>query len=320
MKALGYHKFGDADVIGWTGGWSVPEPGDKDVLIQVFAGGINPKDILLRKGKFSKTLARDPLPRISGLDVAGKIVKTGKKCTRFKKDDLVFGMTNRFSGGLHAEFAVLHQDEIALKPDLLSLEESAAIPLAAQTALQALRDCAGTSDNSSVMINGASGGVGHFAVQIAKALGNHVTAVCSSKNQEFAYELGADKAIDYNQSPPHQLTKTFDCIFDVFGQYSAENFKKQLNPNGVYVSTVPKFSTIWGEALARIKLNRSSRLVFVKSRTRNLETLSTMIAEKKLKPFIDEIYSFADGPDAHRHIESKHTKGKIAFSLAKDKK
>ena len=139
MKALIYRKFGNSDVLEWVTNWPIPEPGANELLIRVFAGGINPKDVLLRKGKFSKTLARKSLPRVSGFDVAGEIVKIDKGTNRFKIGDFVFGMTNRFIGGVHAELVVLNENEIELKPENLTMIEAAAIPLAAQTALQALR-------------------------------------------------------------------------------------------------------------------------------------------------------------------------------------
>ena len=314
MKALIYSKFGNPEVLEWVDNWPMPEVGTNEVLIKVFAGGINPKDILLRKGKFSKTLARGKLPRVSGFDIAGEIVKVDKDNNRFNVGDLVFGMTNRFIGGVHAEFAVLNENEIELKPESLTMIEAAAIPLAAQTALQALRDCGKVVKRTNVLINGASGGVGHFAVQIAKALESKVVAICSEKNFEFVYSLGADKVIDYTKTPATEIDESFDCIFDVFGQYNFNEFSKILNHKGFYVSTIPKFSTFRGEVIARAGLSWRSRLVFVKSSHTDLKVLSDWIAESKLKPNIDKVYKFEEASSAHKHIESKRTCGKIVFS------
>jgi len=171
MKALIYRKFGDPDVLEWVEGWPKPVVSPGKVLIRSIAGGVNPKDVLLRKGKFSCTLAREPLPRVSGADVAGEIVEVGKGVAGFKVGDIVFGMTNKFSGGVHSEWATLGANEIACVPSNISAVEASSIPLAAQTALQALRDYCGVKAGQRVLINGASGGVGHFAVQIAKAMG-----------------------------------------------------------------------------------------------------------------------------------------------------
>jgi NADPH:quinone reductase-like Zn-dependent oxidoreductase len=182
MKALIYRRFGSADELEWADDWPDPEVSAQSVLIKTVAGSINPKDVLLRKGKFSKTLARDPLPRVSGLDVAGVILAVGSDVSGFSLGESVFGMTNNFAGGVHAEVAKLHRTEIFHAPSNISMEEASCVPLAAQTALQALRDCCSIRNGHRVLINGASGGVGHFAVQIAKALGAEVHAVCGTQN------------------------------------------------------------------------------------------------------------------------------------------
>ncbi len=314
MQALIYKNFGNPDVLEWVANQPIPQLGNNQVLIKVYAGGINPKDILLRKGKFSKTLARERLPRVSGFDLAGQIIKIQKSNSRFKQGDFVFGMTNRFVGGTHAEFVALNENEIEFKPKNLSMIEAASIPLAAQTALQALRDCGRVIKGSRVLINGASGGVGHFGVQIAKALGGIVTAICSKKNFEFVSRLGADKVVDYNTTPATQIKDSFNCIFDVFGQYNAKDFLKQLKTNGVYVNTIPKLSTLRGEGLARIGLSKRSRLVTVNSSSKDLSLLSKMVVENKIKPNIERVYRFQEASKAHKHIESKRTRGKIVLA------
>jgi NADPH:quinone reductase-like Zn-dependent oxidoreductase len=314
MKALIYRKFGNPDVLELVSNWPIPEPGANEVLIKVHAAGVNPKDVLLRKGKFSKTLARKPLPRICGFDIAGKIIKVSNENGRFKIGDTVFGMTNRFDGGVHSEFAVLNENEAHVLPGSLTLNQAAAIPMAAQTALQALRDCGKVTEKSRVLINGASGGVGHFAVQIAKALGCIVVATCSNKNAEFVFSLGADEVIDYIKTAAIKISGSFDCVFDVFGQYTFNDFSKILRYNGIYVSTIPKFNTMRGEIMARLKLYQRNRLVFVKSSYKDLETISNWVAEDKLKPNLDKVYMFEQASEAHKHIETKRTCGKIVLT------
>ena len=177
----------------------------------VAAGSVNPKDVLLRKGKFSRTLARDPLPRASGLDVAGRVVAVGARVSEFAVGDAVYGMTNHFAGGVHVEVAAFRRGELQHAPSNLSLETAAAVPLAAQTALQALRDCGSVSPGHRLLINGASGGVGHFAVQIAKAMGAEVHAACGPAHVEFVESLGADTVYDYTRQPPTGARSRLRC-------------------------------------------------------------------------------------------------------------
>lgn len=315
MKALTYSKFGSADELQWTEGLPVPELTADSVLIKVIAGGVNPKDVLLRKGKFSKTLARGPLPKISGLDVAGEIIEVGAKVTDLSVGELVFGMTNNFAGGAHAEVAKLYRSEVASAPANISIEEASCVPLAAQTALQALRDCCNLKPGQRVLINGASGGVGHFAVQIAKAMGAEVHSVCGSGNVQFVKSLGSDKTYSYEDQPAQNIVHSFDAVFDVFGKLSRADFAQQLGGKGVYVSTVPNIATLFSEAVAQLRLSKRSRLVRVHSCTDDLEQLKEWIEGGLLMPHVEKIFSVEKASEAHRHIESKHTIGKICISF-----
>ncbi len=318
MKALIYRKFGSADELEWTDGWPKPEFSSRTVLVRTLAGSINPKDALLRKGKFSRTFARDPLPRVSGLDVSGEIVAVGSEVRNYAIGDMVFGMTNHFAGGIHAEFAMLHQREIYYLPSNISIAEASSVPLAAQTALQALRDCCEIEKGHKVLINGASGGVGHFAVQIAKVLGAEVHAVCGPGNVPFVKSLGADTVYDYSDQAATKIELTFDAVFDVFGKLGRSAFKKQLTNRGTYVSTVPKPATLWGEALARIGVCKGARLVMVRSQSENLKLIKEWIESGFIVPKIEKIYPVEGAADAHRHIESKHTIGKVCIMLSSD--
>lgn len=318
MHALIYRQFGAAEVLEWSAEWPRPELTDNGVLIRVVAGSVNPKDVLLRKGKFSKTLARDPLPRVSGLDCAGEVVAVGKQVTGYAIGDRVFAMTNRFCGGLHAELALLDADEICHAPANIALDQAASVPLAALTALQALRDLCKVREGHRVLINGASGGVGHFAVQIARALGAEVHAVCGPNNLEFVKSLGAEVAYNYQDQAANQLTQQFDAVFDVFGKFTCKAFSRQLGKQGIFVSTVPKLSTIVPEFLAKAGLARQARLVIVKSRTADLAQLKDWIEAEQLVPHVDAVYPVAQAADAHRHVESRHTVGKVCIRLAEE--
>ncbi len=315
MKALIYREFGSADVLEWADDWPRPEVSPQGVLVKVAAGGINPKDVLLRKGKFSKTLARDPLPRVSGLDAAGTVLAVGSEVFGFRIGDLVYGMTNRFAGGVHAEIAAFHSNEIFQSPENLSMAEAACVPLAAQTALQALRDCCRIETGDRVLINGASGGVGHFAVQIARTMGAEVHAVCGPANISFVKSLGADMAYSYADQPACEIKASFDAVFDVFGKLSRAAFSRQLGRRGTYVSTVPKPATLWAEALARVGISRRGRLVQVQSRADDLKQLKTWIEKGAVRPHLEKTYPVVLAADAHRHVESKHTVGKVCILL-----
>ncbi len=315
MKALIYYSFGKPEVLEWVEDWKKPIVPANHVLVKVMAGSVNPKDVLLRKGKFSRTLARVPLPRVSGLDVAGEVVEIGKNIVNIKTGDLIFGMTNRFSGGVHSEYALFEASEIALAPPSISVFDASCIPLSAQTALQALRDHCKVTKGHKLLIIGASGGVGHFAVQIAKILGAEVHAVCGSAHMDFVSSLGADAVYDYEVEPAPGIASTFHCIFDVFGKLSRRDFHKQLGRKGIFVSTVPKMVTLIGEILARIGLDKRSRLVQVKSCTSDLNQLCEWIESNRLRPHVEKVYSITAAQDAHRHIESKHTTGKVVLSF-----
>ena len=313
VKALIYRKFGGPDVLEWVDNWPKPVVAPGRVLIRCIAGSVNPKDVLLRKGKFSCTLARDPLPRVSGLDVAGEIFEVGKGVSNFKAGDIVFGMTNKFSGGVHAQWATLGASEIALVPSNITAVEASSIPLAAQTALQALRDYCRVATGQRVLINGASGGVGHFAVQIARAMGAEVHAVCGPDHLDFVTSLGADTVYDYTVQPAPEIKSSFHSVFDVFGRYSVRDFAKQLGPGGIFVSTVPRPGTILGEGLALAGLNKRSRLVLVGSNTVDLIQIAEWVETRQLRPHVEKVYAVASADEAHRHVEGKHTTGKVVI-------
>jgi NADPH:quinone reductase-like Zn-dependent oxidoreductase len=315
MKALIYKKFGPADVLEWVDDWPYPELTEDTVLVATVAGSINPKDVFVRKGKFSRTLARDPLPRASGLDMSGRVAAVGANVPGFTVGDPVFGMTNHFAGGVHVEVARFHPSEIQHAPSNISFEAASCVPLAAQTALQALRDCCALAGGQKILVNGASGGVGHFAVQIAKTMGAQVHAVCGPSNVDFVKSLGADAVYDYTKQPATRIDSRFDSVFDVFGKFTKSAFSRQLEGGGIYVSTVPKPATLGGELLARLGVSTTSRLVQVKSQADDLLQLKEWIEQGMVYPHVDRAYSVHEASDGHKHVESKHTVGKVCISF-----
>jgi NADPH:quinone reductase-like Zn-dependent oxidoreductase len=314
MKALAYRRFGSPDVLEWAEGWSRPTPAEGQVLVRVAAGSVNPKDVLLRQGRFHRTLARDPLPRVTGLDAAGKVAEVGDGVDDLAPGDGVFGMSNRFCGGVLAEYALFDRQELGRAPECLSPVESAAVPLAALTALQALRDLGRLEPGQSLLINGASGGVGHFAVQIGRIMGADVHAVCGPSNAGFVTQLGAAQVHDYSEASPGAIDHGFNVVFDVFGNLDPRLMARQLGREGIFISTVPRGRTIGREMLARLGLGRR-RLVLVRSRRDDLERLGCWIDRGALRPHIDRVYAPENGAEAHRHVERKHTAGKVVIAL-----
>lgn len=315
MEACIYNKFGNASVLNWVDDWPKPECNSGSLIIKVQASSINPKDALLRTGKFSRTLAREPLPRITGLDVSGIVVEVGQHVDRIKVGDAVFGMTNNFSGGVLGTYARLKETEVAKAPTSISLAEAASIPLAAQTALQALRDICRLDQGKKILITGAGGGVGHFAIQIARHLGAEVHGICGTNNIEFVSSLGAHYTYDYKKNDA-AIDSKYDTVFDAAGRYNREYFSPQLGKTGIYVTTVPNGKSIFSELMARLKIRKNNRLVFVRSSYKDLVQLSDWVDSGKLSPHIQKIYEKNEIVDAHNQIQSGHSRGKIIISMA----
>lgn len=312
MKAVIYRKFGNPDVLEFSEHWESIGIDEDHVLVKIHAGSVNPKDVMLRRGRF-KWIARTPLPRVSGLDISGEVVEVGSHVNQFTMGDIVYGMSNKFAGGVHSEFARFTPNEIAVAPSNLTSIEAAAVPLAAQTAFQALKDHCNITPGQSVLINGASGGVGHFAVQIAKILGAKVHAICGPANIDFVSSLGADKVYDYSKTDLQQIPDSFNAVFDVFGNISRKQVAGNLIGNAPFVTTVPTPSVMLKQGMAVVGLTPSTQMVIVKSDTRQLSQIREWIEEGTLKPHIDEFYPADEAHKAHAHVESKHTRGKVVI-------
>lgn len=313
MKAAIHDRFGGPEVLE-VRDIAQPVPGAGEVLVRMHAAAINPKDALVRGGKFKRMSGTD-FPKLTGLDHAGTIAALGPGVSGIAVGDAVFGMLNGWNGGTCAEFVVAKVGEFAAKPAALEFGEAAAIPLAALTALQALRDLGRIGPGSRVCIHGASGGVGLFAVQIAKALGAHVTALCGTAAAELVRSLGADEVLDYKTQPPVSLTQRFDCFFDVFGNQSFAGVKRQLAARGVYISTVPSRRNILDHLRTRFWPGRRARLVVVKSKRADLETLAVWTGEGKLRGVIAARFPLAQIRGAHEQIQTKRTHGKIIIDI-----
>lgn len=313
MRAIVYERFGSPDVLELR---LLPEPtpAADEVLVRVKAASLNPKDSLIRKGKFR--LASGPrFPKLLGYDVAGVVERVGARVSTLAVGDAVFGMRNGFRGGTVADFVCVKEDECAKKPERLSFEAAAAIPLTSLTALQALRDEARVKAGARVLIHGASGGVGVVAIQLAKALGAHVTATASAKNLDFVRSLGADEALDYTQSRGLESGRDWSCLFDVFGNLSFSLAKPALSSSGVYVSTVPHVHVVASEVLTKFSRGKRARLVVVRSNRADLEVLSSFIEKRQLEPVIDCVVPLSETARGQTHIETKRARGKVVVRV-----
>ncbi len=280
-----------------------PVPKDNEVLIQVCAASVNPLDWRMKK----------PRP---GVDVAGQVATVGRAVTKFKPGDAVFGVAQ----GSFAEYACASESKSALKPERLSFEEAAAIPVAGLTALQALRDHGHLQPGQKILINGASGGVGAFAVQIARSIGAEITTVCSSSHSCLVRSLGANHVIDYTHDDFTHSSEGYDLILDNVGNRSLSDMRRVLTPAGKCILVgAPK---TLGKAFARIgkaflwSLFRSQKMkfLFAEIKPDDLTTLCDLIAAGKLTPIIDRRYPLADAAHAMDYVEQGHAAAKVIIT------
>jgi NADPH:quinone reductase-like Zn-dependent oxidoreductase len=269
MKAVVIRQYGSADVLQYED-VAPPKIKPDQLLVKVHATCVNPVDWKTRKGML-KILTGNKFPMILGYDLAGEVVEVGSNVTRFRIGDQIYATLSPLSGGAYAEFAAVPERFAALKPTNMSYAEAASVPMVGLTALQALRDQGKIQPGQAVLINGASGGVGIFAVQIAKVLGAEVTGVCSTKNLDLVKSLGADaqgqaatrlRVIDYTQQDFTQDTVQYDIIFDAVGKRSFSDCKKVLKPSGVYVTTLPTPENLLQRVLTTFIPGKKAKFVF----------------------------------------------------------
>ena len=303
MRAAMYDRYGAVDVLKIV---DRPDPTMQDLMIEVVASSVNPKDTLVRKGRF-KYLAGVRFPKGTGYDFAG--IVRDSRVKDMPVGTPVFGMLRGWDGRAAADLVACRRHEVAPAPESVPLVDSAAIPLAGLTALQALRDNASLKPGQTVLINGASGGVGTYAVQIAKALGAEVTSVSSSSSEERCRRLGADHTHNYERGrlPSGQR---YDAVFDVFGNLSRREVGAVLKRTGRHVTTVPSVANIAATALTRLLPQRTS-LVAVQANRNDLLELGRLVRGGALVPDVQARYPLTEVAAAHSHVEGKHTQGKV---------
>ena len=312
MRAIVINSYGGPEVLQEA---IVPRPVPRrhQVLVRNRFIGVNPKDVMVRKGKF-KRLTGSRFPRIIGHDIAGEVVEAGADVD-FEPGDQVYGMINDFTGRAYAEYAVVNVKQLDHAPRTIDPDAAAAVPLAAQTALQGLRKNANIEPGDEVLINGASGGVGVFAVQIAKILGARVTAVCSHRNIELVRGLGADRVIDYTVTELTGLEDRYDAFFDVFGNYRFAQVEHLLRPGGTYVQTIPS-ATILKDIVRTAFGDKHAKLVIVRSGKTQLHWLRAHIRSGQIKVVIDRVFPLSEAAAAHRYLETRRARGKVVLEVA----
>ena len=311
MCAVGIRRYGPPEVLENLE-VERPDPAPDGVLIRIAAAGINPADAYLRAGRF-RFVARQKMPFVPGSDVAGVVEAAGPDAGRFRPGDPVYAMLPSMAGGGYAGFAATPAAHVAPAPPGITLGEAAAVPLAALTALQALRDKAGLAPGDRVLVNGASGGVGTFAVQIARAMGAAVTAVTSGRNADLVRGLGACEVLDYTREDVTVGGTRYDVVFDAAGVHPFRRWRRVLNKGGVAVTVNPLLGNPASRLLSRVGGAKRLESLLVRPDGADLERVGAWISSGDVKPVIERSHPLAEAPDAHRRIEGRRTRGKIVL-------
>ena len=311
MKAVFINQYGSAELLQYA---DVEKPQIKSdqMLVKVHASSVNPIDWKIRSG-IIQLLTGYNFPLILGFDVAGVVEEVGNSVTGFQAGDSIYAFLDSLPGGAYAEYAAVSERAACLLPNTMSYEQAAAVPLAALTALQALRDSGEIQPGQQVLINGASGGVGSFAVQIAKALETEVTAVCSTKNVELVETLGADYVIDYTQKDFTQDTKQYDIILDAVAKESFSRCQNILKPNGIYVTTLPALDTFVQGLLTFLVPGKTAKFMLANSSGKDLAFLKNLIEANKLRSIIAKTYPLSELAAAHEESEQGRVVGKLVI-------
>ena len=323
MKAIICTKYGPPEVLQLKE-VAKPAPKDDEVLIRVQAASVNSRDWRRMRANpfFIRLMAGGllkPKNSILGADLAGRVEAIGSNVKQFLPGDEVFGVLSRYGGRTFAKYVCAGENEIALKPANLSFEQAAAVPLAAITALQGLRDKGNIQPGQKVLINGASGGVGTFAVQIAKSFGAEVTGVCSTRNLEMVRSIGADHVIDYKKEDFTKNGQQYDLILAVSGYHPISDYLKALKPEGTYVVAGGSMIQLF-QAAGNKKRNSNTggQITYVVSLVqsqKDLIFLKELIESGKVIPIIDGCYPLSKTPDAFRYFEKVHPKGKVVICV-----
>jgi NADPH:quinone reductase-like Zn-dependent oxidoreductase len=313
MKAAVIYEYGGPEVFRYE---DIPQPEIKEdeVLVEVHAASVNPVDWKQRKGNH-KLFLKARFPIVPGYDISGRIIKCGPNVTKFSVGDQVYcRLTKRF-GGAFAEYAAARESTISLKPENMDHIHAAAIPMAGQTALQALRDKGKIRPGQKILIVGAAGGVGHYALQLSKIFGAETTAVCSSRHEKLLALLKPDHFIDYRKEDYLKGEIRYDIILDAAGVKTFLSCKGILKPEGIYITVLPRPKLIIHKMMALFTSGKKVRSLLQKSLGSDLEVLKKLVEEEKLISVIDSIHPLDKVSEAHRRAESYSTEGKIIIKI-----
>jgi NADPH:quinone reductase-like Zn-dependent oxidoreductase len=326
MKAIVYTEYGSPDVLQLKD-IAKPTPKDNEVLVKVYAVSVNAADLhLLRADPFLIRLSSGllkPKNQILGSDIAGRVEAVGKNVQQFKPGDEVFGDISADGWGGFAEYACATENAFALKPSNLSFEEAAAVPMAAVTALQGIRYAGQIRPGQKVLIHGASGGVGSFALQLAKSFGAEVTAVCSTRNVDMARSIGADHVIDYTKEDFTKTGQQYDLIIAANGDRSISEYRRALSPTGTYVQTGGSMrqmtqAMLQGPWISRAGSQKMGNMGVAKPNQKDLVTMKELLETGKVKPVIDRCYPLAETAEALRYLEEGHAEGKVVVTVTQN--
>jgi len=322
MLAMVQDTYGSAEVLQLRD-IDKPAIADDEVLVRVRAAGVNPADWAIMSGLpyIARPVygMRKPKNAVRGTDVAGQVEAVGTGVTRFQPGDEVFG----WCIGAYAEYAAVSEGALVLKPANLTFEQAAAVPMAGLVALQALRDHGNVQAGQTVLVNGASGGIGTFAVQIAKSLGADVTGVCSTRNMDMVRSIGADHVIDYTQKDFTRSGQRYDFILDNVANHSLSDLRGALTPTGTLVPNGGGFDNRWFASGGRViranvlkrSVDRRLRPFLVSPKLEDLVVLKELIEAGKITPVMDRTYPLSETPQAIGHVGEGHAQGKVAITM-----
>jgi NADPH:quinone reductase-like Zn-dependent oxidoreductase len=314
LKAVRTLRYGPAEVMDFV---DMPDPeiGPNEILIRVHASSVNPVDWKVRSGALRFVSGWNP-PQVLGADFAGEVEETGAGVEGYSVGDKVYGMVPAFKGGAYAEKVVARPKQIAPMPANISFEQAAVLPLVSLTVHQALFDRARQRPHQHVLVNGCTGGLGHIAVQMAKARGFQVTGVCSTGNLPVAKQLGADHVIDYRAQSPLEGKQRYDLVLDAVANLSFRDAKRVLTPDGVYVSSIPSPENILVAPFLNRFRRQKHRFLSVAPNGAALRRITEMVEAGQIKPSIEKVYGLNEIREAHTHSESGRVVGKLALHVA----
>ncbi|MCA9951379.1 MAG: NAD(P)-dependent alcohol dehydrogenase [Anaerolineales bacterium] len=321
MKAMVYEKFGSPSDVLHLDEVEKPVPNDDEVLVNIQAASINFGDMALVKGEpFLIRLMGygllKPKHAIPGGDIAGLVEAVGKNVTQFQPGDEIFADLGRCGFGAFAEYVAVPEAELVSKPANMTFEQATAVPQAAIVALQGLRDKGHIQPGQMVLINGASGGVGSFAVQIVKALGGEVTAVCSTRNIDMVRSIGADHVIDYTQEDFTQGESHYDLIFDIVANRSVSDYKRALNPGGTYVACAFNPTSLFLGPFISMTSGKKVTALSHQPKVEDLNFMRKLLEDGKVVPVIDKCYPLNEVPEAMQYLEQGRHRGKVVIKVA----